>query len=219
MRPTPRRSTTIAAVLAAGLALGACDAIDGDLAPSAATGIGNGDVAASARNGAVVVTTDDLEAATASALGLDGPEELAAVEPSTVVAEQQGVLGVLVTSAVYGEAAERELDVAVTEEEVEEFLDGLIDQFGDQETLEAQVLASEGVAYDRWLLELPLRLLAPAVDEALQADGGGTTLSDWARRVMGEADPEVARRFGRWDPSGLSVVPADRAVQEPQDQS
>lgn len=212
MRPTLRRPTTIAVLLAAGLALGACDAIDGDLAQSATTALdADGDVAASAFGGDVVVTTDQLAAGVEAVLGVEDPALDPDFNPQVIVGTQITVLNLLVQEAVYGTAAEEEFGVRVTDDDVEARLDELIEERGGIEALEAE-LAGQNLTVDQLRLSSKLELLAPLVDAALR-EQGGPPLQDWARQAMDTAEPVIARRFGQWDPVGIGVVPADPPVQ------
>ena len=211
MRPLTRR-TTIAAVLVAGLALAACDAVDGDLAPSAATGIGSGDVAASAWDGDITVTTAQLEDVVEVVLGSEDPTRDPQVAPQVLVAVQQQSLQLLVQEAVFGTAAEEQLGIVVSEEDVDARFDEIVEEAGGREALDGD-LAAQGLTAEQLRLQLPLQLLAGEVAAAL-AEDGEQSLQQWATDVMVEADPAVARRFGRWDPTQLQVVPADQPVQE-----
>lgn len=208
----PRPTTTIAAVLVAGLALGACDALDGDLAPSAAVGVAAGDVAATAFDGEVIVTVDELAEAVEGVLGVDRIEIQTAPDPRSYIATQQQVLALLVQEAVYGGAAEEQFGLVITDEDVDDQIQQLVDEAGGEEEL-AAFLASQGSSIEQERRTLALRLLAPQVADALveQSDGGdgNELLREWSREAMAEADPVVARRFGAWDPVSLTLVPAD----------
>lgn len=212
MRPKSRLTTTIAAVLAAGVVLGACDAVDGDLAPSAASGPGSGDVAASAFDGEVTVTTDELEEVVAVVLGVEDPTRDQSQDPRIVVAVQQQALQLLVQQMVFGTAAEEQFGVRVTDEEVEDGFATIVADAGGEDALAADLLV-QGLNIEQLRLQLPLQLLAGEVNAAL-LEGDGRSLQQWASDAMIEADPRIARRFGRWDPAGLAVVPADQPVQE-----
>lgn len=202
---------TSALALAAAVALTGCGALDGDLASGDVPRPGSG-VAASALDGDVRVTTDQLAAASALVAEVDQRQLVTEVPPSRSVPLQREVLSVLVQRGVLEAAARDDLGVEPpSEADVEAEYERRVEEAGGEEQFAALAAAQQSsAAIQRWLL--PNVLLTQVIADELAAREGGDPaelFGQWSQQVLAEAEPRVARRFGAWDATAGRIVSAD----------
>lgn len=138
---SPRRATTLAATLAAGLVLQGCAALTGDVG-GGLSGVGNGDVAA--RGGGATVTVDQLRTEVDAAVdnGALEADQFEGSELERRVQLQTLVLNNLFQIELAAAAAEEQLGVEVTDAEIDELVAEASEQAGGEDALSEQLAAS-----------------------------------------------------------------------------
>jgi FKBP-type peptidyl-prolyl cis-trans isomerase (trigger factor) len=107
--------------------------------------------------------------------------------------------------------------IEVTDDDVAAERAVLVEEFGDEETLQAQ-LAAAGLPEDQLDMEIRASLAIDRVTEQLLADAGDLDPEDqearfavqeqWLRSVADDVEVVVDTAFGAWSPEQLAVVPA-----------
>jgi hypothetical protein len=107
--------------------------------------------------------------------------------------------------------------IEVTDDDVAAEREVLVEEFGDEETLQAQ-LAAAGLPEDQLDMEIRASLAIDRVTEQLLADAGDVDPTDeearfaaqeqWLRSVADDVDVVVDTAFGAWSPEQLAVIPA-----------
>jgi len=107
--------------------------------------------------------------------------------------------------------------IEVTDDDVAAERAVLVEEFGDEETLQAQ-LAAAGLPEDQLDMEIRASLAIDRVTDQLLADAGDLDPEDqearfavqeqWLRSVAGEVDVVVDTTFGAWSPEQLAIIPA-----------
>lgn len=107
--------------------------------------------------------------------------------------------------------------IEVTDDDVAAERAVLVEEFGGEETLQAQ-LAAAGLPEDQLDMEIRASLAIDRVTEQLLADAGDVDPNDqearfaiqeqWLRRVADDVDVVVDTAFGAWSPEQLAVIPA-----------
>jgi hypothetical protein len=107
--------------------------------------------------------------------------------------------------------------IEVTDDDVAAERAVLVEEFGDEETLQAQ-LAAAGLPEDQLEMEIRASLAIDRITEQLLADAGDLDPEDqearfavqeqWLRSVADDVEVVVDTAFGAWSPEQLAVVPA-----------
>lgn len=121
-----------------------------------------------------------------------------------VLDAQTQIVTQFVRSEILALVAE-ELDLVITDEEVDAARDDLIEQVGGQDAYEAAI-AQQGLTE-----QFVLRQLRDQQTQALlQAEIGDTAnLAEFIQEQVADITVEVNPRYGQWDPANLSVAPFD----------
>jgi hypothetical protein len=107
--------------------------------------------------------------------------------------------------------------IEVTDDDVAAERAVLVEEFGDEETLQAQ-LAAAGLPEDQLDMEIRASLAIDRVTDQLLADAGDLDPADqearfavqeqWLRSIADDVDVVVDTAFGAWSPEQLAVIPA-----------
>lgn len=190
MNPVPRRLAVVLVALT-----------------TAACGLTNtGDPGTAAIVGDRSIPTSAVDANLDSIRDSDAFQQQAAGDASGtfVLDAQSQLVTALVRSEILRQVAERN-DVEVSEAEVRQARDELLEQLGGAEELQRR-LAEQGVPEDLFMRQLRDQQLQAALQEQIGAD---TDLADFVRNEFTDVPIRINPRYGTWDEATLAVTQSD----------
>lgn len=121
-----------------------------------------------------------------------------------VIDAQTQIVTTFVRSEILDLVAERQ-DVAVSDEEVAQARDELVDQLGGPEAFQDRI-AEQGLSEDFVLQQLRDQQTQALLQDSI---GASEDLATFIRDEIADVPIEVNPRYGQWDDASLSVAPFD----------